>query len=165
MIATTHHPAAEGERLKREALALLEVRRETYIVRGRRALLARLLDVGTATADDVRAAVPIPTGINPKCFGAVPGQLARAGIIGRVGFAETTRREGHARPLSVWRLIDRAGALQWLADHPDRADQLADSDTPPEAVADAPLIHNGNAAADAPTSAGANGKDSANARA
>ena len=71
----------EGELLKREALTLLEARREVYVLRGRRALLGALLCSGTATADDVRDAVELPPGINPKLFGSVPGSLAKAGII------------------------------------------------------------------------------------
>ena len=43
----------EGERRKDAAHALLETHRDVYIRRARRALLLRLLEVGTATADDV----------------------------------------------------------------------------------------------------------------
>ncbi len=55
----------EGERRKRDALAMLDARRQVYVNRGRRALLRRLLDAGSATADDVRAAVELPAGIGP----------------------------------------------------------------------------------------------------
>ncbi len=112
----------EGERRKREALALLEARRRVYVRRGRRALLRRLLVVGSATADDVRAAVELPTGLNAKLFGAVPGPLAEAGIIQPAGFVKTKRPEGHARPVQLWQLADRAAALSWLAAHPDLPD-------------------------------------------
>ncbi|MBI5863435.1 MAG: hypothetical protein HZB38_02765 [Planctomycetes bacterium] len=119
---TTTHAVAEGERRKLSAHALLAARRELYVLRGRRALLAALLDRGEATADDVRRAVALPAGIDPVCLGVVPGDLARAGIIERVGFATTARPEAHARPVSVWRLADRSAALAWLAAHPDRPD-------------------------------------------
>ena len=76
-----HSPDAgpsEGERLKAAALALLEARRECYVRRGRRALLQAMLDGdGTATADDVRAAVELPADIDPKLFGH---RAAPAGI-------------------------------------------------------------------------------------
>jgi hypothetical protein len=110
---------ADGERLKADALALLEARRELYVRRGRRAMLEVLLRSGTATADDVRDAVELPKGINPKLFGIVPGPLARAGIIRQAGFAKTHRPEGHARPITIWALADRAAAERWLQGHPD----------------------------------------------
>jgi len=121
---------ADGEARKLDAHALLETRREVYVLRGRRALLRRVLDAPEATADDVRDAVELPDEINPVCLGVVPGPLARAGIIERVGFAESRRPDAHARPVSVWRLADRAAALAWLAAHPDRPDP-----TPAEADA------------------------------
>ena len=112
----------DGERRKSNALATLAERREVYVRRGRRALLRTLLDSGTATADDVRAAVKLPPGIDPKCFGSVPGALVRAEIIRAGGFGKTRRPVGHARPVTVWELVDRAAALQWLANHPDQPD-------------------------------------------
>lgn len=114
----------EGERRKAEAHALLEAWREVFVNRGRRALLLKLLSNGTATADDVRSAVELPAGVGPKCFGSVPGQLARAGIIEHAGFVTTARPTAHARPVSVWQLRDRVAALAWLDAHPDRPDPL-----------------------------------------
>jgi len=118
---------AEGERRKQDALASLAERRDVYVNRGRRALLARLLEVGTATADDVRSVVELPPGVNPTCFGSVPSPLAQAGVIYRAGYRETTRPEGHARPVTVWRLADREAAERWLRLHPDRPDPSDES--------------------------------------
>lgn len=115
-----YHDGAEGERLKDAALGLLEAHREDHLRAARRALLVALLERGTATADDVRAAVELPPGVDPKCFGAVPGVLSRAGIIRQVGFCKTCRAVGHARPLAVWELVDAAKAERWLAAHPPR---------------------------------------------
>ncbi len=112
-------PHLDGEQRKADAMALLAKRREIYVNRGRRALLRALLHSGTATADDVRAVVKLPPGTGPKLFGSVPGALVRAGIIRADGFGKTSRPEGHARPVTVWKLVDRAGALRWLAEHPD----------------------------------------------
>lgn len=109
----------EGERLRIDVLDALESRREVYVLRGRRALLDALLCSGTATADDVRDAVKLPPGINPKLFGAVPSALAKLGVIQQAGFVKTCRAVGHARPVAVWELADREAAVQWLADHPD----------------------------------------------
>lgn len=138
-----------GEALKLNAHALLEAHREAFVNRGRRVLLLTLLSNGTATADDVRGAVELPVDINPKCFGSVPGQLARAGIIKHAGFVTTARPTAHARPVSVWQLRDRAAALAWLDAHPDRPDPL------PESESHTTLFDlNTNATADAGTSAG-----------
>ena len=117
---------AEGERLKGDALALLADRRETVVRRAQRALLTVLLKTGSATADDVRELVKLPPGVNPKVFGAAPGPLARAGLIGADGFAKTARPVGHARPVTVWTLADRDGAIRWLADHPELPDPAGD---------------------------------------
>jgi hypothetical protein len=133
---------AEGERRKDAALVLLESRRECYIRQGRRALLVKLLRDGVATADDVRAAVELPPGLDPKAFGAVPKMLASAGIIRADGFVRTARAEGHARPVTRWRLVDARAAEAWLKTHPPlaelktAADLAADqqSETPPAAT-------------------------------
>lgn len=110
----------EGERRKLSAHAVMEARRESVLIHGRRALLRALLMTGTATADDVRLAVTLAEGIDPVCLGAVPGLLARAGVIRRAGFTNTRRAAGHARPVTVWELADRAAAERWLIDHPER---------------------------------------------
>lgn len=115
-----------GVSRKLDALAVLADRRELYVLRGRRALLTALLAVGEATADDVRDAVGLPSGIDPVCLGAVPVALARAGIIRRVGYVPTCRPTAHARPVSVWALTDRADAVRWLRDHPDRPNTAPD---------------------------------------
>lgn len=124
MIAHAHLDAdrAEGEWRKADRLDLLEARRQIYIHRGRRALLLRLLECGTATADDVRAAVELPPGINAKLFGAVPTPLAKAGLICSAGFARTSRATAHARPVTEWALVDRDAATRWLTTHADIPD-------------------------------------------
>lgn len=83
-----------------------------------RALLQGVLTHGTATADDIRAVVPIPDRINPVCLRAAPRPLARLGIIRRNGYVETKRRCAHSRPLRVWEPVDRPAAVAWLAAHP-----------------------------------------------
>jgi len=122
----------EGERRKLDSHAMLEARREVHVLRGRRALLQQLLNTGQATADDVRDAVELPSEVRPVCLGAVPGPLARAGIIRRVGFVKTGRPDAHARPISLWELGDRDAAVRSLAAHPDRVDPSpSEMDTDP----------------------------------
>lgn len=116
---TTLFTESEAERRKLSAHALLEARRDVWVLRGRRALLLKLLTNGTATADDVRDVVQLPEGIGPKLFGAVPGELRRAGIIRRTGYAPSRRPAGHARPVIQWELADRQKAAAWLARHAD----------------------------------------------
>jgi len=114
--------SGEGEGQKQDAFAVLSVHREAVIRRAQRALLTVLLETGSATADDVRELVGLPPGVGPKCFGAAPGVLARAGLIRADGYAKTCRPVGHARPVTVWALADRDRALRWLRDHPDPPD-------------------------------------------
>ncbi len=121
---------ARGEARKQDALALLQARRAPCVRRGRRALLTCLLAGETATADDIREVVELPPGIDPKLFGSVPGPLVRAGIIRSDGFVKSSRPEAHARPVTVWRLSDRAKAEQWLTANPDYPDLVLGSELP-----------------------------------
>lgn len=121
---------SEGEQRKQAQLANLRERRAIYVRRGQRVLLQALLFCGRATADDIRELVEIPPDIDPKLFGSVPGPLARAGIIKRVGYELTSRPMAHARPVSVWALANRAEAEKWLAANPD----IPNQENPPAAA-------------------------------
>ena len=113
---------SEGLRRKDVAIIRLAARHSGLIRQARRALLIELLAHNRATIDDVRRVVPCPDGVSPKAFGAMPKELARDRIIEHDGFAKSTRPQSHARPVSVWRLIDRAGAEAWLATHAELPD-------------------------------------------
>src|SRR5262249_23678938 len=102
--------------------SLLPARGTVFVRRGQRALLARLLACDRATADDVRGAVELPTGIDPRCLGTVPGPLADAGLIRRISYTASCRPERHASIIAVWTLADRASPLAWLADNPELPD-------------------------------------------
>ena len=114
--------ANEGERRRDERLATLEARRAVIVRRGRRALLAKVLADGTATADDVRAAIALPDGVDPRCLGAVPGPLAAAGLIALDGYQRAARPERHASVIARWRLADADAARLWLTANPDVPD-------------------------------------------
>jgi hypothetical protein len=119
----------EGARRKDAALALLEARRDVWVRRGRRALLIHLLNIGTGTADDVADLLgKRPDTIDPRWLGTVPGALAQAGIIRRVGYDKSCRPSRHASVLTVWQLADRQAASNWLARHPDCPDPEPDDD-------------------------------------
>jgi hypothetical protein len=110
----------EGESRKDAAHALLEARRDVLIRRARRALLMRLLDAGTATADDVAERIgPTDPSIDPRWLGTVPGPLAIARIIRRADYTKSARPIRHASVIAVWELADRAAAIAWLARNPD----------------------------------------------
>jgi hypothetical protein len=81
-------------------------------------LLTALADRPTVTADDVAVAVQIPEGIDPRLLGAVPGELARAGLIEADGYTKSRRRSRHASIQTIWRLADREAARRWLAANP-----------------------------------------------
>lgn len=127
----------EGERRKRRTLTALEARREWFVLRGRRVLLRRALADGSATVDDVRDAVTLPVDIDPKCFGSVPTALAFAGIIRADGFLKTSRPTAHARPVTIWRLVDRDAAERWLIDHPEDSDARPSEPAPSSHVSPA----------------------------
>ena len=120
----------EGEARKHERPTLLRERRAIYVRRSQRALLARLLDAETATADDVYESVELPPSIDSRCLGAVTGSLARAGVIRSPGYVKSARPERHASPIQVWTLADRAAAAAWLGANPDYPDLLFGDELP-----------------------------------
>ena len=112
------HPLRNGQVLRSEALAAMGSKHAGFLRAGRRALLEALLRCGRATADDVRAAVPLPAGASPRAFGAVPGGLAKAGLIAPAGYRPSSRPEAHARPIQVWALLSADAARAWLLANP-----------------------------------------------
>jgi hypothetical protein len=110
----------EGERRKDAAHLRLEAHRDVRIRRARRTLLLRLLEVGTATADDVADNIgPIDPTIDRRWLGTVPGPFIVASVIRRAGFTKSVRPIRHASIITIWELADRAAALVWLARNPD----------------------------------------------
>jgi hypothetical protein len=115
---------------KDAALDALDSVRARYIRIARRALLQRLLADGSAAVDDIRDSVEFPLHINPKFLGAVPGALVRAGVIARIGYRPSHRPEAHARPVSMWTLLDPGGAEAWLRDNPEPIEPGETTDRP-----------------------------------
>jgi hypothetical protein len=121
-VTATPSPVAaltEGEGRRDAALRLLRDRRAVLVRRVQRAYLAQLLDRGPSTVDAVRAAVPIPAGIDPRCVGAAVRGLATLRLIRRAGPDRSRRPVAHARDLPRWEIADRDAAAAWLAEHPD----------------------------------------------
>jgi hypothetical protein len=114
----------EGERRRDAALDLLRDRRAAWVRRAQRALLTAAVERGTATADDVAAAVDLPQDLDGRLLGAAPGALVHAGLLDLRGYVRSCRPQRHASILTVWGLTDAAAAVAWLRDNPD----LPDSD-------------------------------------
>jgi hypothetical protein len=114
--------AGQPERLWSEysVSAWLYRQESSQLCRARRALLIHLLDHGTGTADDMAHRLPAdPDGRDPRWRGPVPGALARAGIIRRIGFTASCRPSRHASAIAVWELADRDAPMAWLSHHPE----------------------------------------------
>ena len=103
-----------GEALRDCALNQLRDYRPELIRQFSVAAIRIALDTGEVCADDVRALVSIPDGINPKFVGCVFRDLADAGILRRDGYQLTKRAIAHARPISRWRLADALKATARL---------------------------------------------------
>jgi hypothetical protein len=108
----------EGEARRDAALNLLRLHRAAIIRDLTRAAVLLALERSEFTADELRAKVTIPPGIRPVVVGAVFRDLADASILCRVGYRNSKRAAAHARPVSIWRLVDSEAALAWLAAHP-----------------------------------------------
>jgi hypothetical protein len=106
-----------GKTLKAEAIQRHEENREWLILEARLLLLFHLLEHSTATMDDVRAKMTVPPNVSPTFFGGVPHALVAAGIITRHGYQPTERAKAKDRPIAVWRLVDRAAGMRWLAEN------------------------------------------------
>ena len=108
---------ADGECRRDAALAQLAATRSVIMRRLQRATVRIALDMGTVTADDVRAVVPIPPRVNPKANGAALRFLADCRILVSVGWVRSERPAAHARKIERWAIADRAAAVEWLASH------------------------------------------------
>ncbi len=103
-----------GEALRDTALDLLRQHRAALVRECTVAALRIALREGEVTADDVRAVVPIPPGINPKLVGAAFNDLAD-GILRRSGDRPSNRKLAHARRVTLWELGDHSAAIGRLA--------------------------------------------------
>jgi hypothetical protein len=118
-----------GEQRREAVLEYHDTANAAVLVCGRRAFVLALLAKGEATADDVYAAVDLPAGVDPRCLGAVPHPLLRAGIIRAAGFVTSARPERNGSIIRRWELVDRGKAERWIADHPDFSELSAHEKT------------------------------------
>ena len=111
-------PNAGGEARRDEALAILNRTRRATIRTLQRAAINLALTCGKITADDLRAVVSIPPGIDPVVVGAAVRGLAVAGVLKRDGYKRSARPVAHCRPVAEWTLVDRGHAIDWLSVNP-----------------------------------------------
>ncbi len=96
----------------------LQMLRAGIIRAAQRALIDAILVNGEASADDIRAVVVIPDGVNPSIVGTAIRLLAQDGIIVPVSTKTAQRPIAHAHLFRVWRLADRDQGNVWLASNP-----------------------------------------------
>ena len=106
---------AEGEARRDSALLLLAATRAELVRQLQMAAIRIGFEQNELTADDVRAVVPIPDGINAKVVGAALNQLSKFGFRS-VGYRKSARPIAHARPLTIWRLVNQHDAMARLAE-------------------------------------------------
>ena len=98
--------ASEGERLKEEALDLLEEKRHAWIADARKYVI-QLIKIRRSygdkppivTSDDVWIGCPPPDDINPKVMGAV--FRVKYGFK-PLGYVQSKRKKAHHRPIREW---------------------------------------------------------------
>lgn len=106
---------------KQEAFDLFEQHRADILLKARRIFLLHLINTGKdSTIEFLRDLVPLPSGYDPKMFGAVPQPFAKRAIIKKVGTTTTIRPEAHGRDISIWSLFDKDKAIRWLEDNPSQ---------------------------------------------
>jgi hypothetical protein len=126
IVARTRSPemvnaSTGGEARRDEALQAHDRGRPDLLLGARRALLEQLLVRPVATMDDVAEALSIPPDFDARCFGAAFPPLARWGIVKAVGWARSKRRSRSAGSVQQWELVNRALALEWLANNPQQS--------------------------------------------
>lgn len=98
-------PAA-GRQGRDSALDLLERTRAAYIKAARATAVQISIRHGEVTSDAVREALPVPEGLDPRCLGPVFASAPPGFRWERTGYRQTRAKQAHARPISVWRLVN-----------------------------------------------------------
>lgn len=98
------HHIAEGRELRDSALALLEAKRQDWIIEAR-AIARRIAEIkGCVTINDVREAIAMPDDFHPNTWGAVMKDRA----FKAVGFDQAHHPAAHARVVRIYRLQEAA---------------------------------------------------------
>jgi hypothetical protein len=83
-----------------DALALLEKCRAEYLAIARAKAREIAVKAGRVTVDDVRAACPPPSAVDPRVMGAIFNTPEWQ----KVGYCNSKRRACHKRPISIFQL-------------------------------------------------------------
>lgn len=97
---------------------LAEIRRQTVIRRGQRALLRQLLDGHTATVDDVVVLLVLPPETDRQCLDVIPRALAEARRIEPLPNPRSAAPDAWSST-TIWTLGNREDAEKWLVEHVD----------------------------------------------
>lgn len=85
-----------------QVLPLFEALRKPWIDQAREVARQIARRDGTVTIDQVRAVLPPPKDVDPRCMGAV----LHSKEFTRVGFCNSERKECRGRPISIFALRD-----------------------------------------------------------
>jgi hypothetical protein len=97
-----------GAARRDEALGRMEAKASGELLAMLRRELSRLLiELDEVTPDDLRGRVQLPSDVNPTIFGAVFRRFSADGLIELAGYRRSVRPEAHARPVGIWRALDR----------------------------------------------------------
>ena len=77
------------------------------------ALLTVVIEKGEASTDDAHARYELPSGVEPRAWGAVTARLLAEGVIRRVGDSRTRRSVAHGRRIGRYRTPDAERARQY----------------------------------------------------
>jgi beta-phosphoglucomutase-like phosphatase (HAD superfamily) len=94
----------EARRLRDEAIETVStgISREEWIERGRRIARDLAYVNGFVTSDLLVKHWPPPDGVDHRIIGAV-FNARKLGLV-KTGYTQCSRKQGHARPMAVWRL-------------------------------------------------------------
>ena len=82
------------------------ISRQVWIGHAYNVAYSHALKYGTVTSDDVRKLCPIPIRFDARILGAVFNPRRSGFRLKSVGFTHTKRREGHARIIRIWRVME-----------------------------------------------------------
>jgi len=138
---------ADGEQRKRVGMALAASSNADRVTLGRLSMLAALLtsDTGSATIDDATGADEIRTQFadGGRWRGTVTKSLVADKFATIEGTTRSLRPSRHRGYIAVLRLVDRAGALEYLQAFAKAVAAITNEKTPPAAT-DGASIHSTN---------------------
>jgi hypothetical protein len=94
----------KGKQLRDEGIEEVSFDREDWIQRARLLAVNIARKDGTVDSDRVVKLYPIPEDADPRIMGAVFNSRVADFPFVPCGWTQTARKQGHARPMRVWKL-------------------------------------------------------------